>query len=109
MFSRTKNPALGLNRTFSILSAALLCYCANAATYSVSPSGSDSNPGSSSAPFRTVARGVSAAVAGDTIILQDGVYGNEGHISDGTGCWNGCASPVDINKAGTASAWLTIR
>ena len=69
---------------------------AGAATYYVDPSGSDWNSGSPSTPFRTVAKGVSVAGPGDTVILNNGTYGNEGYISDGTGCWNGCASPVTI-------------
>jgi len=80
-----------------------------AATYFVSPEGSDSNHGSISKPFRTVAKGVSVAGPGDTILLGNGVYGAEGHISDGTGGWHGYATPVAISKAGKPTAWITLR
>jgi hypothetical protein len=100
----------GFNR-FGLLSIALIA-CGgmlSAATYYINPSGSDSNSGSSSSPYRTIAKGVSVAGPGDTILLQDGTYGNEGHISDGTGGYYGYATPVYINKAGTSSAWITIK
>ncbi len=87
----------------------ILHAAAGAATYYVSPSGSDSNAGSQAAPFRTVAKGVNTANPGDTVILEDGTYGNEGHISDGTGCYYGCAAPVWITNAGTSSAWITLK
>jgi hypothetical protein len=45
-----------------------------AATYYVSPAGLDTNPGTLAQPFHTVARGVQAAGAGDTIVLRDGTY-----------------------------------
>ncbi len=75
----------------------------------MNPSGSDSNAGSAGSPFRTIARGVSQAAPGDTVLLQDGTYGDEGHISDGTGCYYGCQSPVYINNAGYSSAWITVK
>src|SRR5438309_187585 len=75
----------------------------------VAPSGSDSNPGTIAKPLRTLARAVAGAGPGDTIVLKDGTYGNEGHISDGTGGWHGYASPVAVRKAGTPTAWITIQ
>ena len=45
-----------------------------AATFFVSPSGSDTNPGSETQPFRTVQNGVSAAQPGDTVRLLRGIY-----------------------------------
>ena len=45
-----------------------------AATYYVSTSGSDSNSGTSSKPWRTVAYAVSKMVAGDTTYVKGGVY-----------------------------------
>lgn len=80
-----------------------------AATYYVSPAGNDSNPGVESAPFRTIARGVSAVGAGDVIVLEDGTYGNEGKISDRSGGTNGYATPVNINKAGTPNGYITLK
>ncbi len=69
-------------------------------SYYVSPSGSDSNSGSSSSPFQTLQRGVNAANPGDIIIVRDGLYG-PGSVGP-----NGF--PVNINKAGTSSAPITL-
>jgi fibronectin type 3 domain-containing protein/phenylpyruvate tautomerase PptA (4-oxalocrotonate tautomerase family) len=48
---------------------------AAAATYYVSTTGNDANSGSSSAPFRTPAKAVSVATAGDTVNFAAGTYG----------------------------------
>jgi Protein of unknown function (DUF1565) len=93
-------------RAFVLL---VTCRVLSATTYFVDPAGNDANAGSATAPFRTVAAGVSAAGPGDTVILNDGTYGNEGHISDGTGGSNGYASPVSITTSGTDSAWITVK
>ncbi len=54
---------------------ALIASSAMAAnTYYVATSGSDSADGSESAPFATVTKAIAAAVAGDTIIVDDGTY-----------------------------------
>ncbi len=45
-----------------------------AADYYVAPSGSDSAPGSSARPFRTIGRGAEAAHPGDTVHVRGGVY-----------------------------------
>ena len=87
----------------------IACRFLSGATYYVDPSGNDANSGSSAAPFRTVAKGVSVAAPGDTVILNNGTYGNEGHISDASGGMSGYASPVSINTAGTSSAWITVK
>lgn len=81
----------------------------SAATYYVSPSGDDAGSGTADQPFRTVQRGVLQAAAGDTILLEDGTYGNEGHISDASGGFNGYAVPVTVTSAGTSSAWITLK
>jgi hypothetical protein len=59
-------------------------------TYYVSPTGSDSNSGSSSSPWLTPAHSSSVAAAGDTVIFENGTYeipagGSNGdwHISTG--------------------------
>ena len=81
----------------------------SAATYYVSPSGNDSNPGTSDSPFRTVQRGASQAAPGDTVLLEDGTYGNEGQIGDGSGGMHGYAAPVNVNSAGAPDAWITLK
>src|SRR5438128_2577695 len=47
---------------------------ASAATYYVAPTGSDSNAGSLSAPWRTIRFAVAQLAAGDTLYLRGGVY-----------------------------------
>jgi hypothetical protein len=96
----------------SLFRLCLLCagsLLARGADYYISPSGNDGNDGSQNFPFRTIARGVQSAAPGDRIILLDGTYGNEGHLSDGTGGYNGYATPVHISKSGTTNAWITLQ
>lgn len=62
---------------------------AHAATYYVATNGSDSNPGTQAAPFKTIAHAVRQMVAGDTTYVRGGTY-NEGLV------W--------FSKSGTASA-----
>ena len=45
-----------------------------AASYYVSTNGSDSNPGTQAAPFKTIARGSRALAAGDTLLIRAGTY-----------------------------------
>lgn len=47
---------------------------AHAATYYVATNGNNSNPGTSSQPWRTVAHAVSKMVAGDTTYVRGGTY-----------------------------------
>jgi hypothetical protein len=64
----------------------------NPTAYYVSPSGSDSSPGTLSQPFATVQHGVDQLLAGDSLILRAGNY----HES------------VTVTRSGTASAPITI-
>jgi hypothetical protein len=73
---------LRLRHTLSVcmLATALLASLpVHAATYYVATTGSNSNPGTSSKPWRNVAYAVSKMVAGDTTYVRGGVY-NEGLI-----------------------------
>lgn len=47
---------------------------AHAATYYVATNGSDSNPGSQAAPFKTIQKSVGVVRAGDTVIIKPGKY-----------------------------------
>jgi hypothetical protein len=46
----------------------------SAAEYHIAPGGDDTNPGSQSAPLRTIQRGAELAQPGDTITVHAGVY-----------------------------------
>src|SRR5689334_18773295 len=63
---------------FSVL-AAFATPWASAATYYVSTTGNDSNAGSQSSPFRHLSKAAASATApGDTVIVMNGTYDNEG-------------------------------
>ncbi|RME67061.1 MAG: hypothetical protein D6781_13970, partial [Verrucomicrobia bacterium] len=47
---------------------------ASAATYHVAPGGDDTNPGTSDAPWATIARAADTLQAGDTVIIRGGTY-----------------------------------
>jgi hypothetical protein len=55
---------------------------ADGATYYVATTGSDSNSGAQSAPFRHLSKAAAAAQQpGDTVIVMDGTYDNEGVVA----------------------------
>jgi hypothetical protein len=63
----------------------------------VASTGSDNNPGTSDAPFRTIQKAAGVVVAGDTVVVRDGVYtGPSGNL-------------LGLSRAGTATAWITFR
>ncbi len=62
-------------------------------TFYVSTSGSDSNAGTESAPWRTVQKALSTLVAGQTALVRGGTY----------------AQNLTLTRAGTAAAPITIR
>ncbi len=68
--------SLRISFLFCLLSVSLY------AQIHVSPSGSDTNPGTAALPFKTVQKGVSAAKAGDTVYVHEGVYGESVTISN---------------------------
>lgn len=72
---------------------------ARAATYYISPSGSDSNSGlSAAAPWKTFAVALAKVACGNTLLVLDGVYNGAGNIV------------VDIrNRACSAAAPLVIK
>jgi parallel beta-helix repeat protein len=77
---------------FIAAAAASLGTAWGATTYYVSPSGSDSNPGSQLSPFRQIRKGIAVGLAGDTILVADGSY-----------------LGFDLSVTGTLSAPFTIR
>jgi hypothetical protein len=70
----------------------------NGATYYVSPSGSDTSPGSAAQPFRTVQKAANVVNPGDTVVVEDGAY-TKG-ASD---------SIVVISRGGSASNWVRFK
>lgn len=72
--------------------AVLLPAAAHAVSYVVDPTGSDSNPGSSAAPFRTAAKGMAVLRAGDELTIRPGTY----------------RETTFLLAAGTASAPITV-
>src|SRR5215211_6261612 len=66
---------------------------AAASVYYVSPTGNDTNPGTSSAPFRTFAKANSVLSAGSTLNIYAGTYNEQ----------------LKISKSGTSSAWITVK
>ena len=79
-----------------------------AATFYVATDGSDANPGSASAPFRTLQRAADMAFAGDTVIVRDGIYGHENSVTGGDTSDNE-SSPVVLYNSGSPGAPITIR
>lgn len=77
---------------------------AQAATYYISPSGSDSNPGTQSAPFLHISKGAAVANAGDTVIVMNGVYGSEGQCANVNNTTQGLGSVVVLANSGNATA-----
>ena len=59
----------------------------------VSTSGSDSSSGNSGSPYRTIQKGITSAVAGDTINVKAGTY----------------VERLSISKSGTAASPITLR
>jgi len=92
------------NSVFSLCVFAFLAVFGQGATYYVSTTGSDSNPGTQSAPFRHVSHGASVAHAGDTVIVMNGTYDNEGQVADSSGG----GSVVTVSNAGSSGNPITI-
>ncbi|WP_168433136.1 right-handed parallel beta-helix repeat-containing protein [Pontiella sulfatireligans] len=61
----------------SLLLAALLAPATDANTYTISPDGSDSNPGTTEKPFRTIAKAAALLNPGDSCFIQAGTYREE--------------------------------
>jgi hypothetical protein len=71
---------------------------AQAATYYVATTGSDSNPGTSASPFRTITYAYSHASAGTTILVASGTY------TDYQSGWG-----LHLNKSGTSSSPIILK
>ena len=67
--------------------------------YFVSTSGSDTNPGTQSLPFRTINKGVKAAGPGDTVSVRAGTYGENVQITAALGVAAGTiGNPITLRR-----------
>ena len=85
-----------------------------AGTYYISPSGSDSNSGTSSSPWKTFGFAIPKLRAGDTLILRNGVYNssNSGYpnIDCSSNATNGTSSqPVTVRAENERQAFIQTR
>jgi hypothetical protein len=80
-------------RLLTLAAVMLIASAAMANTYYVDDTGSDSNPGSISQPFRTIEHAANQLNAGDTLYVREGLYEESALI------WN---------RHGTSSAWIVI-
>lgn len=80
--------------------------------YVSSVNGSDSNDGlSESASFQTINKAISKVVAGDTVLVMDGVYKNNGYGTVDVNSYSNMNNEhvVTINKSGEAGAYITLK
>jgi Pel9A-like, right handed beta helix region/Secretion system C-terminal sorting domain len=78
----------------SLIVAALIPLVGSAATYYVSPTGDDNNPGSLDLPFQTIPKGVSLVNPGDTLYVRGGSHPYNTTIS--------------ISKQGADTSWFCL-
>jgi hypothetical protein len=69
---------------------------AGATDYFVATDGNDSASGTSGAPFRTIRKGISVAMPGDTVRIRSGTY-------------TGWSNQINPTRSGRADAWITFR
>jgi parallel beta-helix repeat protein len=74
----------------------LFASVSNAATYYVATNGNDSNPGSSSNPWRTLQKAANTARAGDVVLVANGTYVGFQVTADGTS-----SSPIVFRANGS--------
>lgn len=82
-----------------------------ATTWYVAPTGNDSYSGGAAGPFATIQHAVDLAQPGDTVVVENGTYGPNGHYTCGTICsGKGFAAPVVFSNSnsGTAAAPITV-
>lgn len=78
-----------MNNKFSISIVLLaLTAVANATTFYVATTGSDSNSGSASSPWRTIQHAANLVNPGDTVVVEDGTY----------------SEVISVTRSGTSSA-----
>jgi parallel beta-helix repeat protein len=80
--------------------ASALCFASGGpTTYYVSPSGQDTNSGTSAAPFRQIRQALTVVQPGDTVLVADGSYlGFDVNSINGT-----ATAPITIKATGTGA------
>lgn len=73
------------------------CSLLFAATYYVSPTGNDNNPGSDLKPFLTLQKAANLTLPGDVVIAKNGVYTSTGD------------AVLKIDRAGSSSSYITFK
>lgn len=79
---------------------------AHAATYYLSPSGSDTNTGSASSPWKTINKANASVTAGDTVIFKDGTYSGYQTINKSNTIWRAQNKRQAIIDGGFAPSLL---
>ena len=82
---------------YLLFSLVLLCYPAWATTYFVSATGSDSNAGTQTQPFRTIQHAANLINPGDRVIVNDGTYRGSG---------SNTTPIVTVNRGGNAGNYV---
>ncbi len=72
----TKRTLLSTAVVAALLMIPTICF---PASYYVSPSGNDSDPGTETRPFKTVQKGINTAQNGDTLYIRSGTYDMAGY------------------------------
>src|SRR5437763_16721485 len=88
-FRALRHVSLFLAAALSILAATT----ATANTYYISPAGSDTNPGTSAAPWRSIQKASASLQPGDTAMIADGDY----------------AGGITQSRSGTSTAPITFK
>jgi parallel beta-helix repeat protein len=74
-------------------------------TFYVSPSGSDTNSGTSASPWRTIQRALKSLTAGQTVVVAAGTYGERDYtVNSGT-----ASAPITLKAAAGAKPVITGR
>jgi hypothetical protein len=91
---------------FATIGVCGLAAAQTSATFYVSTTGSDGNPGTASQPFRTIQHAANLVNPGDTVIVEDGVYTGTGV---GTPCSPITRPIVCLTRGGSSTAMITFR
>ena len=92
---RSSDRHLGLSASLIVVTTLLAARSARATDYYVATTGSDANAGTMASPFATLQKGVTTAVAGDTVYIRGGTYNITTPATSGAG--------INFTKSGTAT------